>query len=208
MFWANELVRGQCLGLRHGTGRNAPVSRNTYPEEHAASRGWIQRQRAGRPGGVGFGPGRRLRVQTSWRDRLQTRPDAVGASHYRTKATNTQTEKPLGIVKRSKASKKKRPATTKRQTTTSTAQTADPSHPGAQSQLNESVSQAVPGSVTKARGTNLRRRSPRQASAAQPQGVQKARNGNRRQTRRLIAAALTANGKQELLHIFTPPQSK
>ena len=147
-------------------------------------------------------PRTKSEVQTSWRDRLRTRPDAVGALRDRTKAANTQTRKPQGIIKRRKVSKKKRPAATKGQATTFTTQKADPSHPGTQSHFNESASQAASGSVTKARGANLRRRSPRQISTAQPQGVQKIRNGNR------SSFALTTYRKQGLLRLLTPPRSE
>ncbi|KAH8800866.1 hypothetical protein F5884DRAFT_757705 [Xylogone sp. PMI_703] len=138
--------------------------------------------------------------QTTWRDRLRPRSNAVTASRDKTKATNTQTGKPQGIVKRKKASKKRQLARTKGQATAFTTQTANPSHCSTQSYFNEGTSQTVPGNVTKARGTNLRRRSPLQASVAQPQGVQKTHNGNRRQTRRLMTALTTSR-------LITPPQS-
>lgn len=148
-------------------------------------------------------PRGKTEVQTNWRDRLRTRPGAVSAS---SKAINTQTGKPQGIVKGRKASKKKRPAATIGQATTSTTQTADPSHTGTQSHFEESGSQVVPG--TRARGTNLRHRSPRQVSAAQPKGVQKTRNGNRKQTHGLMGAALMTHRKQGLHRILTQPQSE
>ncbi|KAF1993296.1 hypothetical protein P154DRAFT_78454 [Amniculicola lignicola CBS 123094] len=153
-------------------------------------------------------PRTKTESQASWRDKLRPRSDAIGALRDRTKATKMQTGKPKGIVKRSKASKTKRPAATKGQATTSTTQNAYPSNLSiTQSHFNESHPQAIPGSVAKARGTNSRRRSPRQPSA-QAQGVQKARNSNRRQTRRLMGAALTTNRKHELHRLLTPPQSE
>jgi hypothetical protein len=91
-------------------------------------------------------PRTKTEVQTSWR-----RSDAVSASRDKTKATNIQTGKPQGIIKRRKAPKKRLVAT-KGQATTFTTTKADPSHPSTQSHFNESASQAVPDTVAKARG--------------------------------------------------------
>ncbi|KAI4288217.1 MAG: hypothetical protein L6R35_002516 [Caloplaca aegaea] len=147
--------------------------------------------------------------QAIWRNRLRPRSDAVVASRDRAKATKTQTGKPSGITKRRKASKRKRPAAAERQATTFNTRKADPWHPSdTKSLFNESSLLETPGSVAKARGTkNLRRQSPGQASAAQPQGVQKIRNGKSGQTRGLMGAALTAKRDQGPLYPLTPPQS-
>ena len=87
----------------------------------------------------------------------------------------------------------------------STIKKADLSHSsGIQAHLNEKSSQIIPDSVVKAKRTNLRRRSPRQVSVAQPQGVQKTRNSNRRQIPRLMKAAPTITRKQKLFRFPTP----
>lgn len=161
----------------------------------------------------------RLRPRTktegpmSWLDRLRPRSDAVVASRDRTKAAKTQDGKPKGIVKRRRASKKRPPAAPNRRAITFMTQKADLSRPprlsGAQSPFNESSPPATLGSVAKARGATkkLRRQSPCQASAAQPQGVQKTHNGKRRQSRGLTGAALTAKRDQVLSCLLTPPHS-
>jgi len=148
-------------------------------------------------------PRTRIEGQTGWRDRLRPRSDAVTALRERTKITRTRTGRPNGIVKRRKASKKKRPVATEGRATTSITQKADLLYQSsAQYHSNESSPRAIPSNVTKAERTkNVRRQSRRQASAAQPQGVQKARNGQGRR------AALTTNRKQGLLPLLTPPQS-
>ena len=132
--------------------------------------------------------------QTIWQGRLLPRHGAIDASYRRAKGTKAQTGKFKNIIKRRKALKKKWPAATKGQATTTTTQKADPLHiSSTQSCLNKS-SQAIPDNVTKAKRTkDVRCQSHHQASVAQLQGVQKARNSKERQTHRLIRAALMTN---------------
>ena len=97
-------------------------------------------------------PRTRIEGQTSWRERLRPRSDAVTALRERTKATRTSTGKPNGIVKRRKASKKKRPVATEGQAITSITQKADLLYKSsAQYHSNETSSRAIPGNVTKSR---------------------------------------------------------
>jgi len=96
-------------------------------------------------------PRTRIEGQTNWRDRLRPRSDAVTALRERTKAIRTRTGKPNGIVKRGKASKKKRPVATEGRATTSITQKADLLYQSsAQYHSNESSPRAIPGNVTEA----------------------------------------------------------
>ncbi|KAI4132513.1 MAG: hypothetical protein LQ347_002552 [Umbilicaria vellea] len=86
-------------------------------------------------------PRTRIDGQTSWRERLRPRSDAVTALHERTKVTRIRTGKPNGIVKRRKASKKKRPVPTEGQATSSITQKANQLYQAsAQYHSNESSS--------------------------------------------------------------------
>ena len=71
----------------------------TMPEDRAIWRGRLRSKK-------------RIEGQTSWRERLRPRSNAIAALHERTKATKTRTGKPNGIVKRRQASKKKRSVAT------------------------------------------------------------------------------------------------
>ncbi|MCJ1245703.1 hypothetical protein MMC30_002907 [Trapelia coarctata] len=147
--------------------------------------------------------------QASWCDRLRPRSNAVSALRDMTKATRGQTGNPKGIVKRRKASKKRRPAPTRGQATNSATQNADLARLlDIQSCFTEGSSQAVPESIVKTKRTKkLDRQSPRRADTAQPQGIQKTRNSNRVQTRGVIGAALGTKRNQGFLPLLTPPQS-
>ena len=121
--------------------------------------------------------------QAIWRDRLLPRRSVVDASRERPKGVERSIGKPKGVTKRysRKESKKKRPAAAKGRATTSAAQKADPVHvPNRHYHFRESFLRAVPSKVTKARGINLRRRSPRDARGAREESITKTSSGNHR----------------------------
>lgn len=81
-----------------------PRMKIALPEDQAIWRGRLR-------------PRTRIEGQTNWRERLRPRSDrtqdwVVRQERKRTKVTRTRTGKPNGIVKRRKASKKKRPVPT------------------------------------------------------------------------------------------------
>jgi hypothetical protein len=149
--------------------------------------------------------------RTSWRDRLRPRPDVVGASRDRTKAT-----KPRGVAKRRKASKKTPQAATPGPKAKYSVQGADNfgiSSP--QSLSTESSPQGIITVIANTRRKNIGRRSPCETSTAEssPQAIPTVQSGGVRKDyydkgrRRREPYALTTKRNQALLHLLTPPPS-
>ncbi|WEW54639.1 hypothetical protein PRK78_000059 [Emydomyces testavorans] len=189
----------ECLG-QESLSRQSPSDPAIIPEELVQLREHLSRETRRKP--------RTKKLAgdpTIWKDRLRPRPAVVDTSRNTAKVAGRQPGKPRGITKQygRRASKKTSQPAAKAHTAIPTPKpdTSDPSSPPPPPK--ESPLRAAKSTRSK----QSRRQPPSsQRSATQPQGVRKTRSTKQRQTRGSVGAEPTAEHKQRLLQLLTPPQ--